>query len=517
MNAAPYINTPNALEEEILVKKEYKINYLSDYINIIIEKTKNNIIIRSDYYELKLNIENLSLLTKAIFKSIDESFEYINNIFNQNKFRIKEKNTKYIRLIIIIYDIIKCKEKEIELFLKENFDNQNYLIKELFNKYMKLGKEIIEVKNDNKIINDENNKLKQENMNMKNKIESIKTNNNNDIGGIKMNIMNITNQLYQLKQQINQFIFQINQIQQQINSNSMNNNIMSMNNNIMSMNNDIMSMNNNSIMNQNIFNSNYQNNLNSMNQYSNQINNYNEKVDNSFLIYFRFSGFKEGHAPIYINFKTDEKISTLIEKFRNKANFYDINVKFIFNARRLNPNLTIEEAGISNNNSNIFIVSYLKLTFKIERLNNYCFPIIFEIYKNSISELINKYLDYSGLNRSDIIRFEYNSKILNENKSIKEEGLENDSIIYVITNKKLKSISILIKYYDKQNKEYKNIYNMKCLMTEKIEAIIEKYKNIFVLYTPVYLLEAFLNSEKLDENKRIEETKISNNSTIIIK
>ena len=57
MSAAPYINTPNALEEEILVKKEYKINYLSDYINIVIEKTKNNIIIRSDYYELKLNMK----------------------------------------------------------------------------------------------------------------------------------------------------------------------------------------------------------------------------------------------------------------------------------------------------------------------------------------------------------------------------------------------------------------------------------------------------------------------------
>ena len=30
-----------------------------------------------------------------------------------------------------------------------------------------------------------------------------------------MNIMNITNQIYQLQQQLNEFIFQINQIQQQ--------------------------------------------------------------------------------------------------------------------------------------------------------------------------------------------------------------------------------------------------------------------------------------------------------------
>jgi hypothetical protein len=287
----------------------------------------------------------------------------------------------------------------------------------------------------------------------------------------------------------------------------------------MSINNDMMSMNNNNIMNQNIFNSNYQNNLNSMNQYSNQISNYNEKIDNSSLIYFRFTGLELGRDYISINIMQNEKISTLIEKFRNKVHFYDTNVRFIFNEKRLNPKLTIAEGGIPDK-GNIFVVSYLKLTFKIETLNNYDFPIIFEISENStITELINNYLDYSGLNRSDIIRFEYNSKILNENKTIREEGLENDSVIYVITNnKKLKSISILIKYYDKQNKEYKNIYNIKCLMTEKIEAIIETNKNIFDLddFSAIFL-EAFLNSEQLDRDKRIEETKLTNNSTIIIK
>ena len=57
---------------------------------------------------------------------------------------------------------------------------------------------------------------------------------------------------------------------------------------------------------------------------------------------------------------------------------------------------------------------------------------------------------------------------------------------------------------------------MKCLMTEKIKAIIETYKNIFDLDVSV---EAFFNSEKfkLNNDKTIEETKISNNSTIIIR
>ena len=74
MNAAPYITTPNqgySSEEQFSKIKEYKVNYNSDIITIIIGKTKNNIIIRSSYYELKMDQENLSLLTKTIYKSID--------------------------------------------------------------------------------------------------------------------------------------------------------------------------------------------------------------------------------------------------------------------------------------------------------------------------------------------------------------------------------------------------------------------------------------------------------------
>ena len=179
MSAAPYLKTPIVFEnEEILSKKEFKIKYFSDYINIIIYKTKNNIIIRSSYYELKLSLEDLSLLTKTIYKSIDESFEFINNIFINDKFKIKEINLNEIKIIIITYDVIKGKDKEIELCLKENFNNTNYLIKELFNKYKELEKEIINEKNNNQKLFEENNIIKNENINMKKEIEIIKNNNN---------------------------------------------------------------------------------------------------------------------------------------------------------------------------------------------------------------------------------------------------------------------------------------------------------------------------------------------------
>ena len=61
MSSAPYIETPDDFEEDIISKEEYKIKYFSDYINIIIGKSKNNIIIRSEFYELKLHLKDLSL------------------------------------------------------------------------------------------------------------------------------------------------------------------------------------------------------------------------------------------------------------------------------------------------------------------------------------------------------------------------------------------------------------------------------------------------------------------------
>ena len=63
MNPAPFMmHTPKESEtEQIMIRKEFKAKYLSEFYNIIIEKTKNNIIIRTNYYELKLNSQDLSL------------------------------------------------------------------------------------------------------------------------------------------------------------------------------------------------------------------------------------------------------------------------------------------------------------------------------------------------------------------------------------------------------------------------------------------------------------------------
>ena len=121
-------------------------------------------------------------------------------------------------------------------------------------------------------------------------------------------------------------------------------------------------MNNNlNSMNQNIFNSvnNINNNLNSMNQINhnlmnNQSDNLSISVKESKTVFFRFSGELASEGCRQVEFQDDDLISTLIEKFRKKAQFFN-KARFIFNAKDLNPTYNAAESGLSYN-SNIFVV-----------------------------------------------------------------------------------------------------------------------------------------------------------------
>ena len=146
MNSHLYSNTPNFSEEEPNEIEEYSINYGLDTIKLLIGKTNENIIIRSTYYEIKIDPNNLSLLTKCMFKSLDESFLFIRKLFELNKVKIKKITPKKIKLGLNLYDIINGKEKEFELILIENYDNKGYLFKDIYNKLINFENEIKEIK-----------------------------------------------------------------------------------------------------------------------------------------------------------------------------------------------------------------------------------------------------------------------------------------------------------------------------------------------------------------------------------
>ena len=449
MKPTSLIQTPNENTiEEILIRKEYKAKYLSEIYNITIEKTNRNIIIHTTYYQLKLNTEQVSVQINDNIKSIDEAYEFITNIFNQNKYYIKEITSNSIILIIKAFDIIKGIEKEIELSLKENFEDKNYLIKELFNKYIKMEKDITEVKDTNMIFKEENNNLKKENNNLKMEIESIK---NNQMNEINMQIMNINNIIKQIQIQLNQFndSFQkVNQIQNQINSLSK-------------------SMN----MNQ----SNLDNQLSLNNIQSSRNNN---ALEMSVTFRENSKGAQNWNIQCYSN----EKIEKAIERMRNISNMNDKNVRFIYNAKRIYENILTNKQYDIANNANIFIVKRMIIKFYLSNSKEYFYLTEYSM-KGTISDLIKQFLYETGLNSSEIKNFIYDKKKLNLSSPIAELGLKNNSEIFVnLKNNSIKYINIIFEINDIF--DY-NIFSyvtkrvtIKCLKTEKFLSVYNRFKEI---------------------------------------
>ena len=60
--------------------------------------------------------------------------------------------------------------------------------------------------------------------------------------------------------------------------------------------------------------------------------------------------------PLKIQCTKSEKVSEVIERYRTKAVDHDTSKKFIFNAREIDKNATVDEAGLYDG-SNIFVVT----------------------------------------------------------------------------------------------------------------------------------------------------------------
>ena len=196
--------------------KQYKIYYNKSPFDILIGLTKEDIIIKSFNYDKKINKNELSKLTNVIYNSVEELYEFIKNIFEQNKVIIKEVTKEMMKLIIFIYDTSKMKEKEIEINLLSQLINEDYIAK-LLDKYSKLEKDLYLIKDTNRKIMEKNENIEKENKILKE--ENIK----------------INKDIIILKDQINNIFENINEIKNQMINNSQiknNNNIISNNNQI---------------------------------------------------------------------------------------------------------------------------------------------------------------------------------------------------------------------------------------------------------------------------------------------
>ena len=80
-----------------------------------------------------------------------------------------------------------------------------------------------------------------------------------------------------------------------------------------------------------------------------QNNNSQNFQDNNLNIVFKVRGQGDDSLQFTIQADINEKVSSLIDKYRSKSGDLGQKKKFIYNAKALHPSLTCAEAGLSNN------------------------------------------------------------------------------------------------------------------------------------------------------------------------
>ena len=185
-----YINQNNIIPQmnEILEIKEYFLKKGNLSFMIIISKTRLNVTIKSISYEIKLTPNEFSMTANQLFKSVDELYLFIKNIFEKKNVIIQDMNNRIMKLILGAYDMINGGMKQIEVYLYSQNNINDFILNDLFLKYIKLEENINKLNEKNKILLDENMKIKEDNLKFKSDILKLKSD---------MNLLQIQNNRYE--------------------------------------------------------------------------------------------------------------------------------------------------------------------------------------------------------------------------------------------------------------------------------------------------------------------------------
>ena len=185
-----YINQNNIIPQmnEILEIKEYFLKKGNLSFMIIISKTRLNVTIKSISYEIKLTPNEFSMTANQLFKSVDELYLFIKNIFEKKNVIIQDMNNRIMKLILGAYDMTYGGMKQIEVYLYSQNNINDFILNDLFLKYIKLEENINKLNEKNKILLDENMKIKEDNLKFKSDILKLKSD---------MNLLQIQNSRYE--------------------------------------------------------------------------------------------------------------------------------------------------------------------------------------------------------------------------------------------------------------------------------------------------------------------------------
>ena len=153
---------------------EYFLLKENNIFRIIIRKLNNEILVKSKNYEIIFNLNKLIKLTNLKFSSLEEAYELLMNIFEENKVILKE---------IIIYKSLKLSlnidnNKDIEINLIYNKQNKNSLIKELYDNYNEIKIKLNHLINENQILKNQIKKLQKDYNGFNSKNRNVKLNTN---------------------------------------------------------------------------------------------------------------------------------------------------------------------------------------------------------------------------------------------------------------------------------------------------------------------------------------------------
>ena len=128
---------------------------------------------------------------------------------------------------------------------------------------------------------------------------------------------------------------------------------------------------------------------------------------------------------------SDDKVFTIIEKYRSKSGDKDPDNKFKFNNKFLYQDLSVAEAGITKN-SKIYVIKVFDVIFKkASSSGQEADSIIIQCRPDEkVKEIIEKYRKKSGDNEPTK-KFKFNNKFLSPNLSVAEAGITNNSNILV--------------------------------------------------------------------------------------
>ena len=128
------------------------------------------------------------MTANQLFKSVDELYLFIKNIFEKKNVIIQDMNNRIMKLILGTYDMINGGMKQIEVYLYSQNNINDFILNDLFLKYIKLEENINKLNEKNKILLDENIKIKEDNLKFKSDILKLKSD---------MNLLQIQNNRYE--------------------------------------------------------------------------------------------------------------------------------------------------------------------------------------------------------------------------------------------------------------------------------------------------------------------------------